>query len=100
MREQLIRRGALRTQVTLIDWTLGIAFDRNQLPVAMINQLAATDTAVGTNRSGNFRTIDTRVQSCRSWRHRFRSGSVTMLPELSDQWPSRKQTDERCHVLP
>src|SRR5262249_23634306 len=46
MREQLERRSAFRTQVSLGDRRLGVALDGDQASLAMEDQLSAADAAV------------------------------------------------------
>ena len=65
MREQLIRRRAFRTKISLADRALRIAFDRNQFAILVINQLSAPNSAIRTNRTRDFRIVDPRVHRAR-----------------------------------
>ena len=65
MCEQLIRRCTLWTKVPLADRTFRIAFDRNQFAVFVINELAATDTAIWADRARDLCVIDPRVHRTR-----------------------------------
>src|SRR5439155_1350149 len=65
MCEQLIRRCPLWTKIPLTDRTFRIAFDRNQFAVFVINELAATDTAIWADRARDLCVIDPRVHRTR-----------------------------------
>ena len=57
MREQLIGGRALRTKISLANRTFRVAFDGNQFPILVINQLPAADATIWANRAGNLRII-------------------------------------------
>ena len=95
--EQLKRSGAFRTKVPLADWTLGIAFDRNQFAILVKNKLAAANSAIRANRARHFRTVDPRVHRARFIGHRFEPGSVFAFTNLAHEWPFREQSTKRGH---
>src|SRR6266498_2993499 len=98
MREQLIRRCAFRAKIALTDRTFRIAFDRNELPAFVINELPATDPAVWTNRSRYLRIVDSRMHCARLVRHRFQPCAVGPLTNLTNERPFGEQRSERRHV--
>src|SRR5215472_18296276 len=97
MREQLIRRCAFRTKISLVDRRFRIALDRNQFAILVINQLAASDAAVRTYRTRHFCSVDSRVHSARVVRHRLETCAVFAFTNLPDKRPSRKQLSQRGH---
>jgi hypothetical protein len=95
MREQLIRRRAFRTKVSLTDRRLRVAFDRNQFAVLVINELTATDSAVRANRAGDACTIGARMHRASFVRHRLQPSPVRPPANLTNERPFREQRSER-----
>jgi hypothetical protein len=87
MREQLIRRRAFRTKVSLTDRRLRVAFDRNQFAVLVINELTATDSAVRANRAGDACTIGARMHRASFVRHRLQPSPVRPPANLTNERP-------------
>src|SRR4030095_8453233 len=96
MGKQLIGCGAFRAEIPLADRTFGIALDRNQLPILVINKLPAADAAIGTNGACGFCVVDASMHRLRFVRHRFQTGAVFAFTDLPNEWPFRKQ---RQHIL-
>src|SRR6266436_5967757 len=63
----------------------------------MINQLTATDTAVGANGTRDLRIVDPRVHRARLVRHRFQPRAISSLADLPNERPFRQQRSERWH---
>jgi len=61
--QQLAGSSAFRAKVALADRALRIAFDLNDLPVCVIDQLPATHRAVRANGSGDLRVLDPRAHA-------------------------------------
>src|SRR5215471_120550 len=87
MRQQLVGGGAFRTKVPLTDRRLRVAFDRNQFPILVKNQLAAADATIGTNRARYLSTIDARMHCARLLRHRLETCPVFPFANLANQRP-------------
>ena len=100
MREQLIGRGALGTEMPSRDRRLGITLDRNQLIVLVIDELSAADRAVGTDRAGDLGVVVLGAQVARALTHGFRPGAVGAGANLGDQGPTGKQIIEHGSLLP
>src|SRR5205823_10561299 len=90
-------RRTLWTMIPLANRTFRVAFDRNQLAIFVINELAATDTAIRTNRARNFCIVDPRVHRTRFVRHRLEAGTILALANLPNEWPFRKQRKHNLH---
>ena len=95
MREQLVRSRAFRAKIPLANWTLGIALDRNQLAVFVINELSATDSAVRANRAGDACAIGARMHRASFVRHRLQPSPVRPPANLTNERPFREQRSER-----
>src|SRR4029453_2776848 len=100
MREQLIGSRAFRAKVPLTDWTLRIAFDRNDLFAVMVNQLSAPDAAVWANRTRHFRAVGARMHRPRFLRHRLDTRPVFAFANLPNKRPFRKQSAHKSHLNP
>src|SRR6266536_2509561 len=99
MSEQLIRGGAFWAKISLTDRAFRIALDRNQLPVFVINELAATYAAIRTNRARDLRVVRARMHGARLFRHRLQPGAIFASTNLPNQRPFREQRSQRCHVV-
>ena len=84
---QFVGISALGTKVSTRNWGLRIAFDGNQLPVFVIHQLPATDSAVRTNRARHLGPISFWSQIVRALTHGFGTSSTSARSNLFDQWP-------------
>ena len=73
---------------------LRIAFDRDDLPLAMVNKLTTSNTAVGTDRPGHLGAVALRPQRVRGIGHRFDAGAVRAGSKLTDQRPFQEQLGE------
>src|SRR5205807_7019436 len=96
MREQLIGGRTFRTKIPLTNRRFRIAFDRNQFPILVINQLPAADATIWANGARHFCVIYTRMHRACFVRHRLEAGTVLALANLPNEWPFRKQ---RKHIL-
>src|SRR5205085_11242121 len=90
--------GTLWTKIPLTDRTLRVAFDRNQFAMFVINELSAPDSAVRANRARHFRVIDARMHGTCLVRHRFQTGAIFALADLSNERPLPEQASERLHA--
>ena len=99
MREQLIGGRALRTKISLANRTFRVAFDGNQFPILMINQLSASDAAVRTNRACDLCIIDTRMHRACRVRHRLKTGAVLAPANLPNERPFRKQREHDLYLF-
>src|SRR2546428_13862331 len=95
---QLERVRAFRAQTPARNGRFGIAFDRDQLSILVIDELSATNPAVGTNRGRDLRAIVLGTQIARAFRHGFRSSAIDAGFNLLDERPAGKQIIE--HSLP
>src|SRR5882724_11395609 len=100
MREQLIGSRAFGTKISLADWTLRIAFDRNDLFAVVVNQLPAPDSAVWANRTRDVRAVGARMHRARLLRHCFEPGPVFAFANLPNKRPFRKQSAHESHLNP
>jgi hypothetical protein len=99
VREQLVRSRAFRTKISLADRTLRIAFDRNQFPILVINELPASNSAIRTNRARNLRVIDACMHRTRFVGHRLKAGAVGALTNLTDERSFGEKTERRVHLI-
>jgi hypothetical protein len=65
--------GALRANMSARDRRLGIALNRDQLAVFVIDQLPAPYTTIRTNRSRHFGIVGFWLQSARALAHDLRA---------------------------
>src|SRR5579864_136719 len=82
---------AFRAEMAAGDRRLGIALNRKQLAIFVINQLSAADAAIWTNRRRDLRAIDFRAQAPGALRHRFDPGAVRTRFDLLNEGPAGKQ---------
>src|SRR5690349_11170744 len=98
MRVQFIRRSAFRTQASARNGRIGIAFDRDQLAIFVIDDLPTTYSAIRTNRRRRLRVVMFRLKVFRALGIRFWSGPICASFDLLDEWPAGEKICE--HGLP
>src|SRR5215467_6461309 len=91
---ELKRGGTLGTEAPTRNRGSWIAFNRNQFPMLVIDDLATTDTAVRANRGSSLGICSLGPKSSRSFRHGFDSCAVGPVTKLAQQRPVFKQLEE------
>src|SRR5262249_43423916 len=83
--------GALRTKMTTRDRRLRIALNTDQLATLMKCKLSASDTAIRTDGTRDFGTVELWPKTARFDTHRFGTSAVCTCPDLLQQRPIREQ---------
>lgn len=85
---ELVSIGTLGAEASTRNRRIWIAFDGDQLSILVINELAASYSAVGTHGTSNLGVEIARLQMAGSFRHCFGSSSVRTISDLLHQWPA------------
>src|SRR4051794_39279174 len=91
MREQLVAGRSFRTEMAGRNRRRGIAFDRHQRVVAMVDELAAADAAVGTDRPRYGCPGKSRLQRLGALTHRLATVAAQSPGNLPEQGPLPEQ---------
>src|SRR5438270_12382891 len=94
MRDQLVARGPFGTEMSARDRRLRIAFDGDDLAVAMKDELSASDAAVGTDRTRHFGLLVLRPQGACRVAHRIGAGAVASIAKLANERPLEQKLGE------
>src|SRR6266545_4588320 len=99
MRDELEAVGAFRAEVAARDRRLGIAFDGDELPVAMEGELPAADAAVGADGAGRLRAVVLRAERRGALAHGLDAGAVAAGFELADERPLQEELGEHAATV-
>ena len=94
MGEQFETVRTFRAQTSARNWRVRVAFNRNQLPVFVINQLAAAYGTIGTYRARSLSPMVLRNKIAGAIAHGLNTGPVAVRQDLPhDRPPSHKILD-------
>src|SRR5690348_6933048 len=86
--------GALRAKMSSRDWRCRIAFDRDQLPLLVIHELAAADPTIWADRTGCFGAVSFRTEISSAFRHRLDARSIGAVSKLLNERPAGEKFSE------
>src|SRR5258708_30176859 len=96
MRDELVAVGPLRAEMSSADRRLGIAFDGDDPPIAMVNELTTSDSAMRADGSRHRRAFVLRPEGVRALAHGLDAGAVASTAKLADERPFEEEL--RKHV--
>ena len=91
VREQLEAVRAFRAEPSSRDGRFRVAFDRDELAVAVVNELAASDGAVRTDRAREWRAVILRGQRTSPGTSGLEPGAIAAVEDLLCQRPPVEQ---------
>ena len=94
MRDQFVARGPFGTEMSARDRRLRVAFDGDDLPLAMKDELSASDAAVGTDGARHFGLLVLGPQGARRVAHRIGAGAVASIAKLANERPLEQKPGE------